>query len=330
MVKLFRHLVRLLCTGLVMAAACTAGAQSATSYPSKPVRIIVPTVPGGASDVIARLVSEKFFREMGQNFVVDNRGGGDGIIGTGAVARAAADGYTLLLTTDSFLFNHWLHTDLPYDSLKDFTLISPLTRAETVLTVHPSVAANNLRDFITYARANPGKLNAASGSLLGVVKNNWFMNLTGTKLTNVNYKGGGPAIVDLLAGNVQVVIFTASVVLQHINAGKLKALAISGDRRDSRLPDVPTFAEGALKEFDPAGPLQMPFLAPSRTPRNIMEKLNAQVRRVLADPEVIGWLSKQGLAPVIMTAAESEKLLPAEMARYGKLIKDAGVKPENK
>jgi tripartite-type tricarboxylate transporter receptor subunit TctC len=222
MVKLSRNILHLLCTGLLMVMAGLAGAQSAASYPSKPVRIIVPTVPGGVSDAMARLLSDRFLKGMGQNFIVDNRGGGEGIIGTAAVARAAPDGYTLLVTSDAFLVNHWLRTNLPYDSFKDFKLISPLTRAESLLVVHPSVAVSNLKDFIAYARANPGKLNLASGSVGGDMKNYRFMNQAGAKLTNVNYKGAGPAMVDLLGGNVQVGLFSVAVVTQQIKAGKLR------------------------------------------------------------------------------------------------------------
>ena len=153
--------------------------------------------------------------------------------------------------------------------------------------------------------------------------------MAGAKLTNVNYKGAGPAMIDLIGGSVQVGLFSVSVVKQQVGAGRLKALAISGDKRDAAFPDVQTFAEAGMKEFDPAGPLQLPLLAPSRTPRSIIEKLNAQVRSVLTDPETIAFLSRQGFSPVVMDVAQSEKLLPAELDRYGKLFKGAGLKPLN-
>ena len=327
MITLFKDVSLHLCTGLLLAVASLAGAQPAASYPNKPVRIVVPYAPGGASDLLARALADRLTKELSHPFILDNRAGGGTIIGTNTVAKAAADGYTLLVTTEAFFANHWLPLDLPYDSLKDFALITPLGRSESVLTVHPSVATKTLGEFIAYAKANPGKLNVAVTSAVGVINLHKFNTATATKFTIVNYNGGAPAITDLLSGNVQVVIFNALNVQSLIKAGKLRGLAISGDKRDSALPEVPTFAESSVQNFDPAGPVQYPWLAPNRTPKDIIEKLNAQARRALAHPELMSRLDQMRVTPVPTSVTVAEKLLRSELERYGKLVKDSGLKP---
>jgi tripartite-type tricarboxylate transporter receptor subunit TctC len=279
---------------------------------------------GGGTAPVTNLLPERFSRDFGQNLIVDNRPGGDGVIGINAAAKAAPDGYTLLGSTVTIIVNYWLHPDLPYNTLKDFTPVSTLSRAESVLAVHASFPANDLKEFISYARANPGKVDVASVSASNVLNYQRFMNVTGTRLTTVNYKGGGQALVDLLGGHVPVYIAGVGNVQSFIRAGKLKGLAISGDKRSPVLPDVPTFPEAGLKDFDTNNWFML--FAPSKTPRDIIEKLNAELRRIMEAPDVAGALAKQSLTPYLTTVSQSEKFVRAEADRIGKLIKDSGLK----
>ena len=314
------RLLQFFCLSFFMAAAGAAAAQSASGYPNKPVRIITPFAAGGTTDVLARPIAADFAKNFGQGFVVDDRPGGDGIIGTGAVAKAAPDGYTLLITSDSIYVTPGMYKDMPYDTLKDFSVIAGLARNEIYLAIHPSVPANNVNELVAYAKANPGKLNIGVGSPTTYVRDMTFMEATGTKLTPVNYKGGAPAVVDLLTGTIQVVIFSPALVETHIKSGKLKGLAITGDRRNPAFPDIPTFAEAGLK-FDLAGSLQFPFLAPAKTPADIVEKLNVQTRKTLADPEVAAVLGKLGFAIAYVGTAQAAKSFALELEHYTKLLK---------
>ena len=320
-----RPIARLLCTGILMAVASAAGAQSAAGYPNKPVRLILPYAVGGGTAPVTNLLPDRFRRDTGQNFILDNRPGGDGVVGINSAAKAAPDGYTLVGSTVSIIVNYWLRPDLPYHTLKDLTPVVSMSRSESVLAVHPSFPANDLKEFIGYARANPGKVNVANVSASGALNYQMFMNVTGTKLTTINYKGGGQALIELLGGQVPVYIAGIGNVQSFIRAGKLKGFGISGDKRSPVLPDVPTFAEAGLKEFD-TGNWFMLF-APSKTPKAIVEKLNAQMRKIMQEPEVISMLAQQSLAPYPMTVAQGEKFIRTEAARIGKLVKDAGLKP---
>ena len=315
---------RLLGAALLLGAAGTAAAQ-ADNFPNKPVRIIVPYAPGGASDSIARSIIDFLSKDMGQSFIVDNRAGGNTVIGTNAVAKAPPDGYTLLATTEAFWANHYLQADLTYDSLKELTMVVPLGRSESILAVNPAVPANNLKEFIAYAKANPGKLNVAVTSTVGVLHLSRLSSETGAKFTIVNYNGGAPALTDLVAGNVQFAAFNILVVLPMIQAGKLKGLAISGDKRDAGFPNIPTFSEEGVKTFTPGGPGQYPLLAPIKTPKPVMEKINASVRKVEQDPEVLSRLGKIRVSPVVMNLAQSEQLFKSEIDRYGEMVKASGL-----
>ena len=328
MVKWSRLLARLLCTGLLMAAAATAGAQSAAGYPNKPVRVIIPSAPGGSTDLSLAIFTERFTRELGQNFVFEHRPGGDTIVGTTAVAKAAPDGYTLLAVTTTVLINHWLFPDLSYDILKDLILIAPLTRSNSTLVISNSVPASNLKEFIAYARANPGKIDLASAASGTVLHYQRFMNATGTRFTIVNYKGPGQALTAVVGGHVQGFISGTGTVQSFIKTGKLRALGVGGDKRSPEIPDVPTFAEAGLKDYDP-GNWYLLF-APAKTPGDIVEKLNTLVRRAETVPEVVDALAKQGLVPYgPMTVSQSNELIRTELERFGKLVKESGLKAEN-
>lgn len=310
----------------MLVATGAAFAQSAAQYPNKSVRIVVPFPPGGGGDFMGRIVAEGLARLTGQSFIVDNRAGGNTVIGIDTVAKAAPDGYTLLVTTDAFFATHWLQVNLPYDSLRDFTLVTPLGRGEFVLISPPSVPADNLRAFIDLARTYPGKLNVGIGSPVSALSFQRFMNATGTRFTIVNYKGGGPLMTDLLGGNIQTTLATLTSAQSLVKVGKVRGYAVSGVARDAGLPEIPTFEEAGVRGFDPAGPLQYTLLAPGKTPRGVVEKLNAHVRTALADPDVKSKMTRLSFTGATMTVAESDKLYREGMERYGRLIKEAGLK----
>ena len=316
-----------ICAALLCAAPLPAAAQSASGYPSKPVRIIIPFAPGTNTDTVMNIYGEKFRKELGQAFVFDHRGGGDTIVGTTAAARATPDGYTLLTGTSTLLVNHWLAPDLAYDTFKDITLISTLTRSNSSLIINTMVPATNMKEFIAYAKANEGKVMFASTATAAELHAQRFMNATGTKLSIVNYKSATQAATDLMAGNVQGIFNNIANMAQLIKAGKLRGLGVAGDKRAAVAPDVPTFAEAGIKDFDPNNWIGL--LAPSKTPRDIVEKLNLNVRNAQAAPEVVAALQASGGEPYgPMTAPQASEFMRVELERFGKLIKDAGMKPQ--
>ena len=323
MANSFRSRWRLLGAGLLAMLAGPVGAQSAAGYPNKPVRIIVPFAAGGSITPVMQMFSDRFRQELGQNFLLDYRPGGDTAVGMAAAAKAAPDGYTLVMNSSGYIVNHWLMPDLPYDTIKDFTPISTLTRSDLILVANPSVA-RSLKEFISYAKANPGKVNLSSGSAIGVLSYQSLMNVTGTKLTVVNYKGGPQPVSDVIAGHVNGTLTGVPNVEQFVKTGKLVGLAISGNRRNTALPDVPTFAEAGLKDYEAYN--WWVLLAPAQTPRPIVEKMNAQVRSALDTPELLGALTKVGLYPNPATLAQADAFIRAEVERLGRLVKDSGLK----
>ena len=317
---------QLLCAGALMALATAAGAQSAASYPSKPIRLIVPYAPGGSVEAVSRIYARKLTEVWKHNVLADNVPGGNTIIGSQAMARAAGDGYTLLTVTNSHIINAWLQPKLPYDTLKDFAGISTLTRSDYMLTKNPAFPPNTLKEFIAYAKANPGSINSATVGL-GTVQhlvNELFMQATGTKLTVVPYKGGGPSTADLLAGVVQVSFNNLVNFAAHVKAGKLKGIAISGDKRNPVLPDVPTFAEAGLPGYVAANWFAM--LAPAATPKDIIEKVNAEIRKAQSSADVLDQLAKLGIDPFPNSVAATEAQIRTDYERYGKVIRDNNIK----
>jgi len=307
----------------------TAIAQSASSYPNKPVRVILPYAPGGSTTAVTRIFTNKFSEVWGQNVILDNMGGGNTIIGSQAMVRAPADGYTLLTVTSTHTINPWLQDKLPYDTMKDFAAISTLTRSDYMLTAHPSFPANNLKEFIAYAKANPGKVNTATVGL-GTVQhlvNELLMDAAGIKMTVVPYKGGGPATTDLLGGQIQVSINNLVNFAAHVKAGKLKGIAISAEKRNPVLPDVQTFAEGGLKNYVANNWFAM--LAPAGTPKDIIAKLNAEIAKAQASNDVKDLLSRQGIDPFPSTVAQTEALIRADHERFGKIIKEKNIKADD-
>ena len=301
--------------------ATTAAAQTTANYPSRVVRIVLPYVPGGSGTVIARTFADKFSKDLGQNFIVDNRPGGNTIIGTEAAAHAAPDGYTLLATTAALIVNQWTQPSLSYDALRDLTGVSTLIWGDHMFAVNPSVPANNLRELIAYLKKNPGKVNSYTSGLgtNNHLENLLFMQLTDTKYTVVPYKGGGAAISDLLSGNLQMALNTPSLFAPYIKAGKLRGIATSGEKRNAIIPDVPTFAELGLKEF--VAGTWYTLLAPAATPKDIVQKLNELTARAQASADVQAVLAKQGISPYPNSVGATNAMLRSEMETWGKVIR---------
>ena len=305
------------------------GSESAAAYPGKPVRLIVTFPPGGGADMIARAVGQKLFESWGQQVVVDNRGGAGGIIGTEIAARSAPDGYTLLIGASSGLvINPLLRTNLPYDPVRDFMPVSLLIVNPTLLVVNSSVPANSVKELIALAKAKPGQLNYASvgqGSPIHLAME-LFKSMTGTNFVHVPYKGAGPAVTDLLAGQVQLMFNSMPSVLPHVKTGRLRGLAVGSAQRFRTVPDIPTVAEAGVPGFEAMTWFGM--FAPAGTPKYIINKLNTQIVRILADPEMAHYLVIQGSEARSSTPEELAKYMRVESERAKKAIKSAAIRIE--
>ncbi|MFY9317148.1 MAG: tripartite tricarboxylate transporter substrate binding protein [Burkholderiales bacterium] len=305
------------------------GGALAQTYPAKPVRMIVGFPPGGGTDVVARVISQKLTEWWGQAVTVENRAGATGTIGADAVAKSAPDGYTLIMGhVNSHAIAPNLFAKLPYDPLKDFAAVAYVGYVPNVLAVHPSVNVKNVKELVALLKANAGKYNYASsgnGSTQHLA-GEMFKQLTGTSIIHVPYKGSGDAIKDLLAGVVAMNFDTMPPVMPHIQAGKLRGLAISTPKRLAQLPDVPTFLEEGITGFDVAN--WYGVMAPGGTPRDIVARLNAEINKAMLVPEVRARLEGVGTQLKEQSAAEFEAYMKSEVAKYAKLIKDTGVKVE--
>jgi len=307
-----------------------AGSSAAQqTYPSKPVRFIVPFPPGGGADIAARAIGQKLSENWGQQVLIDNRTGGNTVIGSEALVKSPADGYTLLVTSSAHVINPFLLSNLPYDSVKDFAPVATVSSSELVLVLHPSVPANNLQQLIALAKARPGQLNYASsgsGSTTHLAAE-YFNILAGVKTQHVPYKGAGQVMADLLAGQVQMYFNIPIPVIPHIKNGKLKGIAITGEARLPALREVPTFAEAGL----PGQDVRIWFAAFARagTAKEIIDKISAEIGTILATPDFRQKLDSQGMEPFISNPDQFAKLIRAEMAKYGKIIRTANIKLEN-
>jgi tripartite-type tricarboxylate transporter receptor subunit TctC len=316
-----RHLVAaslLLATGSVFAQA----------YPSKPITIVVPYAVGGTTDIVGRLVGTQIGTALGQPLVVDNKSGGGGNIGWGAVARSAPDGYTLLTTEMSFTIAPALGTKQPFDPKKDFTHIITAAAAPHVLVVNPGVPAKTLQEFIAYAKANPGKLNYGSGgngtnTHLG---GELFKREAKVDLIHVPYKGAGAVLQDLMGGQVQALVTSLPTALPHIKSGKLRALVVTAEKRSSLLPDVPSAKDAGLPKF--VMDFWVGLAAPAGTPQPVIDKLNKAVADALNSPEGRKRLAEQGLEPEANTPAQAAQFVAAEMQQWGAVVKAAGIKAD--
>ncbi len=309
-----------------MAAAGSAPGQ-APAYPTKPIRIVVPFPPGGATDILARDVAQKLTDAWGQAVIVDNRPGAGGNIGSELVAKAAPDGYTLEMgTVGTHAINASLYAKMPYDHVKDFAPVILVASVPNVLEVNPALPVNSVAELIAYAKANPGKLNfASSGNGTSIhLSGELFKVMAGVQMTHVPYKGSAPALQDLIAGQVQLMFDNLPPSLPQIKAGKLRALAVTSAARAPALPDVPTVAEAGLPGFEASS--WFGVLAPAGTPPAIVAKLNAEIGRWLATPEAKEKLAKQGADAAGGSPEDFVKHIAAETAKWAKVVKESGAK----
>jgi tripartite-type tricarboxylate transporter receptor subunit TctC len=308
-------------------AGLSAAQQGSQTYPGKPIRLILPYAPGGSTSIIGRIIGQKLTEAWGQQVLVDNRPGGNTIIGSEALVKAAPDGYTILMVSIAHVINPSLFPT-PYDAFKDFAPVATLCSTEQILVINPGVPANDLREFIAYARARPGQLNYASSSAGSPthLASALLENTAGLKMQHVAYKGGAQALSDLVGGQVQLYFSPPLPAMPLIKAGKLKALAISGDSRWSGLPQVPTFNEAGLQGIDVR--TWFGILAPAATPGPIIGKLSGEFARMLALPELKETLAAQGLDPLISTPEQFAAMMRADGARFARVIKAGNIKVE--
>ena len=308
-------------------AALVATAALAQTYPSKPIRIVVPFPAGGTTDVLARAVAQKLTESLGQAVVVDNRPGAGGNIGAELVAKSPPDGYTLLMgTVGTHAINPGLYPKMPYDHVKDFAPVILVAGVPNVLVVNPALPFNSVKELIAYAKANPGKLNfASSGNGTSIhLSGELFKTMADVQIMHVPYKGSSPALQDLVGGQVQIMFDNLPSSLALIKAGKLKALAVTSLARAAALPDVPTLAESGLPGFEASS--WFGLLAPAGTPQPVIAKLNADVAKWLASPEAREKLLAQGAIAAGGTPEDFAKHIAAETAKWQKVVKDSGAK----
>jgi len=320
------RLLCLLAGSLLLAAATATVAQQ--SYPSRPVRVVVSWAPGGASDLIARVVGQKLGEQLGQQLIIDNRAGASGAIGTELAAKSAPDGYTVLFGGVTELVLNPQLVKVPYDAVRDFAAVSPLAFGYYVLVVHPSLPAKSVKDLVTLAKARPGEINYASGgsgSNLALVAE-LFKTTARINLTHIPYKGGGPAAMAVISGESQAMFSTIASSLPFVNSNRLVALALTGQKRSSLLPKVPTFAESGLSGMDVG--LWFALLTPAGTPREVIARLNAEVVKLAATPDYRTQIEKLGFEPFTSSPEKFSAFMKAELGTWGKVIKAAGIKPD--
>ena len=314
----------------LLAIALLLGATGAMAqqYPARPVRIIVPQSPGASTDITARLVAQGLNESFRQPVIVDNRPGSSGIAGTELVARAAPDGYTLMVVASSFSINPALGRKLPYDSIRDFTTVTQLSKFPNMLAAHPSAPVKTLQDVIALAKAKPGQLSYASAGLAtGTHMTAELLKyMTGIELLHVPYKGGGPAMIAAMGGQTQLIIGTTVGLLPHVRAGKLKAIALTSTKRSAAAPDIPTFAESGVPGYEHE-PWNGMF-GPAGIPKPVLAKVNAEVARILHSPEVKNVFERNGADVVGGTPEQFGAVLKAEIAKWTKVAKAAGIRPE--
>jgi len=300
------------------------GAISAQAYPSKPVRVVIPWPPGGGNDAAGRVVMQKLSEALGQQFTIDNRAGAGGTIGSELVAKAPPDGYTIMVQSSTHVANAHLYKKLPYDPLKDFAPVGLITAQTAVLTVHPSLPARTVKEYIALARSHPGEIlysSAGNGSIPHLAMA-LLAHMTRTRMTHLPYKGGGPAVIALLSGEAQASFATVASVVSHIRAGRLRALGVSLAHRSGALPDVPTIAEAGVPGYEMSAWIAV--FAPPGTPRAVIDKLTAEINRALKLPDVAQSLAAQGLDPWSSAPEELGARLRTDYDKYALLVKLTG------
>ncbi|MGZ8202732.1 MAG: Bug family tripartite tricarboxylate transporter substrate binding protein [Burkholderiales bacterium] len=306
--------------------AVLAASAFAQSWPARPVRIIAPFPPGGGTDMVGRLLAQKFTEQIGGTFIVENRPGGAGMLGAELTAKAPADGYTLLVSAPEFTINPAVRAKLPYDPLKDFAFISQLTAGQFILAGHPSVPVRNVKELIALAKAKPGELNYGSSGTGGInhLIGELLQSMTGIRWVHVPFKGAGPAVVGLMSGEVGFAFAGTTGLVGPIKSSKVRGIAVTGSTRFSELPDVPTVAESGVPGFNVSG--WYGFYAPAGTPQDIVRRLQGEARRALTSPDAKEKLQKTGNEPVVSTPEEFGAFIRNEIAMWTKVVKNAKIR----
>jgi tripartite-type tricarboxylate transporter receptor subunit TctC len=310
------------------ALACAITAPAFAAWPDKPVTLIVPWAPGGSTDILARMLSEHLTKDLGQPFIVENKAGASGNIGSNMVAKARPDGYTLLVgSMSTHAMNQALYTNMPFNGVDDFTPISLLAYVTNTMVTNPSVPANNVKEFIAYCKANPGKINYASAGpgSTNHLSAALFEKATGCKMTHVPYKGGAPAVLDTVAGQTQLLFSAGTQTLPHVKSGKLKLLAVTEAKRSPLLTNVPTVAE-TVPGYELA--VWYGFFGPKDMPADIVKRLNTEINHVMALPDVREKMGAMGVEVVQSTPESFGKTLRQDADKYTKLIKELNIQPE--
>jgi tripartite-type tricarboxylate transporter receptor subunit TctC len=303
-------------------------AHGADTYPSRPIRLILPIAPGGGSDITARALAPKLVEAMGQQVVVDNRPGGSGVIGMMLAAKAAPDGYTLVHTSiGPVAIDSSLHSNLPYDMQKDFTPVARMVSALNILVVHPSVPVKSVKDLIAYAKANPKKINYGSSGLghADHMAAEIFNSMVGVKMQHIMYKGGAPAMTELVGGNIELIFSTVSTAVTFIRAGRVRAIAVTSAKRVDLFPDIPTVAEAGLPGFVVDN--WYCVLGPKGMPKPIVQRLHQEYNRAVAQPDIVKRLEGVGIFPFPLPTPEAfGDYIKSETAKYARVVKEAGIR----
>jgi tripartite-type tricarboxylate transporter receptor subunit TctC len=312
---------------LVCVVALGSGMAAAQSYPTKPIRLIIPFPPGGSNDIVGRFIATKLTERLGKQVVADNRGGAGGVIGTEAAAKSDPDGHTLLVISSAYAINTSLYK-LPYDPVKAFTPIAKLGTGPNVFAVHPGVPANSVKEFIALAKEKPGQLNftAAGVGSFQHLGSELFKSMTGVDVGIVQFKGGGPAMIDVIGGHTHAALGSLIQFMPHIKSGKVKALGTGGAKRSAALPDVPTIAEAGVAGYEANN--WWGILAPAGTARPIIDRLYKEISAILSSAETQKVFGDQGAEVDKLAPAEFGPYIVAETAKWGKVIKEANIKAE--
>ena len=308
--------------GLMVLACGTAWGQA---YPSKPPRVIIVFPPGGATDIVGRIVFAKVGEQVNQQFVIENRVGASGTIGAAFVAKSPPDGYTIMVYSATLVANQHLYKSLPYDALKDFIGITPVARLVGVLVVHPSMPVRSIKELIVLAKARPNEISYSSAGIGAFqhLATSMLTHMAGVNMVHVPYKGGGPAAIAIAAGEVQVMLTPISEVLPHVKTDRVRAVAVSSHKRTTQLPEIPTIGE-TVKGYEFIS--WMGTFVPAGTPRPVVDKLNTELKKAVADPDAAAKLSQQVLDPMYMTSEEFSKLLKSEYDKYERVVKISGAR----
>jgi tripartite-type tricarboxylate transporter receptor subunit TctC len=313
--------------GLMLAAiAALATPASAQSWPTKPVKIVVPFGPGGPADIYARVLGQELSAVLGQQFIIENKPGAGAVIGTDIAAKAAPDGYTLLMMSNTHTTNETLFANKPYALMRDLTAVAPVNSSDLVMVVHPSVPAKTLQEFIALAKAKPGQLSYSSSGpgtpyhMAGEL----FKAMSGTEILHVPHKGSAEARNDVMGGHVQMMFDAVTAMKGNIDAGQVRALATTGQKRSTVLPDVPTVSEAGVSGYEAT--IWLGIMAPKGTPKEIVDRLNAEVGKIIAKPAIKEAWAKQGAVPMTMTPAEFDAFLRRDIEKWAKVVEKSGAK----